>query len=106
MRLPGTAPSTLPRLPQDITSDDVENAGDEAVEDAVLEHAAGEPTAFAEGPNSLASAPATQAAAAAPASVSTGIMALLPSMTFPWPATSCVASNQRAAQMRDRRSNH
>lgn len=89
---------------QDTTSEDGANAGEEAVEvaspehaveDAALEHAAGDA-------NPPAPDPVTEAAAAAPAAAITGILSRFPSLTFPWPAQSCHASNLRAAQMRDR----
>ena len=66
---------------QDIASDDDANSGDEAVDDALVEHAAGEHTALAEGTSPPAPTPATEAATT-PSPVGTGIMAMLPSITF------------------------
>ena len=97
-------------ITQDIASDEA-SVGDDAVEDAAVEHAEGEHAAMdnvvsplTESTSPPAPTPDTTVAAAAqPPAATTGIMAMLPSITFPWPANSCVASAQRAAQMQANR---
>ena len=98
---------------QDTASDDsVGDLGD-AVEDAAVEHADDEHAATDHAVQPGAStvpidpAPVTTVAVAAhqPATT-TGILAMLPAITFPWPASNCVAPNGRAARMQARHANH
>ena len=99
--------------PQDTAGDDIVGDVAEAVEDAVVEHAADEHAATDDaaqpGVSTVPTDPApdtTVAVAAHQPATTTGILAMLPAITFPWPANDCIASNERAARMQARHATH